>query len=1280
MPAERVHVYELTEPLSRGGPGTSHRARVAESGGPLDAGRDVQFRTVTAHEAGGELGIDRLLKSHAAARRIASPSVLSPVDHGILHRPDGRRFWSVCPWVEARTLSSLLATIEIVPDPLTESIAAGIVSALVDTHAAGVFGIGLGPDSVLLRDDTSVVLADPAFGPAVDPLWPREGVAPAAMMCAAPEILTRVGTPCERSDLYAVGAILYRCMVGRWHRPDDARALRASAAEMPALRPNDERPRASLFLSEVVHALLAPDREDRIESAAALAQILAERRKSAWWQGRHIDQDTDGEAARAPLPAPPAPTAIPEPVAPPDAAWFSERRLRSAGIGEAGIPCLGRDDEIAHVLACASELSREMGGVVFLSGPAASGKTRLLDAVIERFAALPDAEAPLVLHGTHRRVGVGRPFGAFTEAFTRFIDGTRTASTEDVAMLLGDASAIAAPFADLLSSEAPPENGPKLRRETIIEAFQRCLRTACGHAPVVLVIENLQWADRETLEAFEHVARIATSLPLLVIASHRPAEPGSAFDDFLKSVASQTRVHQVRLAPLGVEAATALCRSLVEPAAVAIELGQRLHRTVGGSPGHIIEAIRVFEDEGHVLRPRRGLLVAQPSLSTAVGPRTAEEIVQRRFAMLTEVERRYAHAAAIQGAAFDTEVARIACGLDHREGGRTVGELELRGLVTKGGVARRFTSNLVFDHAHDAAQPQMQRDLHEATAAAFLESRNPLQLPPSQIHGVLSFRVAWHYLLSGRASRGLLYVNVAVSHLLATWRLGDADRLTALACRVLAADPQRALEHLDMLIERARVLGIAGHLDDQRNVLDEALAKARDRKDFVREARILEESVRNHIATGRDDLASAHADEGAAAARRAGDTELELRVKILGASAAFREGRLQDVRVALTEAVEAAHARQDGLREGEALQALGTVFQAAGEFDEAEHVHDAALGLFRAHHDLAREAEALTSLGNLAAFGGDLVKAEGCLRRALAIHAALGDGLGETRVLGQLAMVLQESGCIMEARDAHRTCVERTTRIGARANEIVARLNLATSEYFLGNLEEARDEYGDALRAARELGDVRLQGYALTGLGDVARQAGSPDVARDLFKRAILQFRRTGDPSGLAAGLLAAARADAFEGESERARSMANEALRLAAQQNARQVAAVAGALLALLDAREGAADSAGRRIAEANVALDDIRPNTATNVELLFLHSLVLRVLRRPTEADRKLLQAEVAVQESLRGLPDAEHARVISNLSPYREISVGAESARRILSSQGARVGMSTDTVAIT
>ena len=116
MAAERIHVYEILEPVSRGGPGRVCRARVAEAGGPLPLDSIVALRTITESEAGGIAVLQELVKDHGTARRISSHAVASPADFGVSSGPQGKSFWSVARWanaaLDAATQARIVAAME----------------------------------------------------------------------------------------------------------------------------------------------------------------------------------------------------------------------------------------------------------------------------------------------------------------------------------------------------------------------------------------------------------------------------------------------------------------------------------------------------------------------------------------------------------------------------------------------------------------------------------------------------------------------------------------------------------------------------------------------------------------------------------------------------------------------------------------------------------------------------------------------------------------------------------------------------------------------------------------------------------------------------------------------------------------------------------------------------------------------------------------------------------------------------------------------------------------
>jgi hypothetical protein len=197
--------YEVIEPTPRGGAGRAFRARVAREGAALPVGAAAQLRVVLEDEAGGAAVLERLVAEHEAARRTESALVDAPVEFGVSTDERGRFFWCASRWRDGRTLTEILAGATSLPDPFVDAIAKQAAQAVCAAHRAGVRAVGLSPDSLLLLDDASILLLDPAFGPAHAASWPGSGPASPSLACAAPETIR------GRADAPISGRSARRC-------------------------------------------------------------------------------------------------------------------------------------------------------------------------------------------------------------------------------------------------------------------------------------------------------------------------------------------------------------------------------------------------------------------------------------------------------------------------------------------------------------------------------------------------------------------------------------------------------------------------------------------------------------------------------------------------------------------------------------------------------------------------------------------------------------------------------------------------------------------------------------------------------------------------------------------------------------------------------------------------------------------------------------------------------------------------------------------------------------
>ena len=286
-------------------------------------------------------------------------------------------------------------------------------------------------------------------------------------------------------------------------------------------------------------------------------------------------------------------------------------------------PFVGRERELELLRERWGATPAGAGGVVVLAGEAGVGKTRLA----ARFAAAAHAGGATVLHGRIDEETVV-PYQPFVEALRHYAAHGRDPGAGQ------DLEALAPLVPELGGGERapePPTGERENRRYRLFEAVAALLGQAASARPLLLVVEDLQWAGRPTLLLLRHVVRRLHGAPLMVLVTLRDgeAEPGGAPARLLADLSRELVVRRVALSGLD-EAETA---ALVGDA----ELARTLQGRTAGNPFFIEEMLRS--------------LAEMPEESPGV-PEGVKDLVSRRLSRLDPATVEALTAAAVLGRDF----------------------------------------------------------------------------------------------------------------------------------------------------------------------------------------------------------------------------------------------------------------------------------------------------------------------------------------------------------------------------------------------------------------------------------------------------------------------------------------------------------------------------------------------------------------------------------------------------------------------------------------------------
>ncbi|HEX3426008.1 MAG TPA: AAA family ATPase [Acidimicrobiales bacterium] len=272
-------------------------------------------------------------------------------------------------------------------------------------------------------------------------------------------------------------------------------------------------------------------------------------------------------------------------------------------------PFVGRGDELARLRALAARLAEGRGGVVLVEGEAGIGKTRLLD----EFALDAGRAGFELFRSRAEELERGRPFGAIAECL-RLSRSSDPEVVRLVGLLLGE------PPSDSAANPIPTGRDIMGARELwLIDAMVRVVEDACADRPVVVAVDDMQWADTETLLVLHRLCRLVGDLPLLVLGTCRPV-PRTAALDRLRHTMKEWGGPPLRLGPLPATNVEDLVAGVLAAAP-----GPRLSRQVAGAAGNpffVLELVAALQAGGAIRvgadRAEIDVVAFPPELTVAV--------------------------------------------------------------------------------------------------------------------------------------------------------------------------------------------------------------------------------------------------------------------------------------------------------------------------------------------------------------------------------------------------------------------------------------------------------------------------------------------------------------------------------------------------------------------------------------------------------------------------------------------------------------------------------------
>lgn len=883
--------------------------------------RPVAIKVLSASFS--EAAIERFLQQARELINLIHPNIVDIYDCD----EDQGLSYMVEEFVEGQSLPDLLNAQPGQPLPLdlALTIAEKIARALEYAHARGVIHGDLKPKNILVTTD-EIKLSDFGLGRLESGKSLLNGEDTSLTLVTARYLAPEqvLGHPIDaRTDLYTLGIILYELFTGQpLFEGTDQEVMEHHRSSRP--RPLRElNPTLSRSLEYLVLKLLDKDPNKRYVSARQVRRILT-----------NLTQTVS-------------------------------RSMRRQMLRPRRWPALvGRQDPLQCLLDLWAATLQGQGQLALISGETGIGKTRLIQELADR------ASQATVLLGCCRPPESSLAYQPFIDALKTYFATTTDMGEKQVSWVLEQAAQAIPEIQQIL-----PDRPPTTDRRPATFSLAELIGRAAAKRPWLIILDDLQWADTNSLQLLDYLARGCRDMPVMIVGVYRSDEASETpLAEVLPNWNSYPAYTSVTLGPLAEREVAELLENIWTQTP-PLDLVGAVYRRSQGSPLFVEEIAKSLVDDETVTW-REGRWYFSPVVETGL-PHRLGDTVLRRTNRLSKETQALLYQAAVLGHTFTFDHLRqiselsdgnILEGLDTALERQLIRDVPLEGVM-------RFSHHTTRSVLYQNLSPLKQRLIHREVGETLEQSHVPF-----------AAELAHHFFMAQELEKGLSYSIQAAAQ-----------------ARALNASPPalfwttRALEALDQLgpnhVAQSQRFELLLAREQIYDFLDNRPAQADDLAALQQLAQSLDDPIKKVMVHNRQaqyERASQHLPQAAAAAQTALLAARHIDNPLLEAESLIQLAYISAEQGHIELALAHGHDAQDFLNgagtpqaEARSLNCLGDIYRITKDYPQAEKYYRQALVLNQTSGDRSGEAVSLAGLGSLLLEMGNFADAAGCSRQAL---------------------------------------------------------------------------------------------------------------------------------------------------------------------------------------------------------------------------------------------------------------------------------------------------------
>jgi len=1025
MIGKTVLHYKIIEKLGGGGMGVVYKAHDTK------LKRLVAVKFLPQQVAVNKENRERFKIEAQAAAALNHPNIATI--HAIEEHDD--QIFIVMEYIEGKELMDIVGN---GPDrslPINDVInyATQIAEGMKAAHKKGIVHRDIKSSNIMITDEGQVKIMDfglAKMGGNAQLTKQYSVIGTAAYM--SPEQVE--GQPVdERSDIFSFGVVLYEMLSGMlpFSGDYDVAVLYSIVNTDPA--PLEEfNPSIPDQLKQVVSQCLKKSKNERYQTCA---EVLSDLEKQ---QGPTVE--AAGQIRLAP-------------------------EISMPGFGERNV-FIGREAQLNELHQQLQKTMQHKGFTVLIKGESGIGKSTLASQLIKEARAM----SMNIFRGQCLFREGGLPYHPYAQAIKSSFQNSAQSIIEllqakaaNLGINLTDRLPLVQAFLNLTN-----DSSLLLNKEQLWDAIVTLFRVIASDRPTLLLIDDLQWADKTTLGLFSFISRNIPNMPLLQLGIYRPGEypaerdlDPSALTDSIRQLKIEGYANQIDLARFTKDETKILIHQILEHHDVDPLIAQRVFEKTQGNPLFIFELVNFMNSHGIIKSDGKKLYLDESPDSMDISERVQDVIIQR-LNRLSDQQKEILEIAACDGEYFKSDAINACLNID-----RIALLKELQSLEREHRLIHHDKNLYHFDHPlirhvlYENILDELRGEYHRMIAKWLVENQ--------EIQTEAASRISHHLISSGQEKEALTYLLHAAEQARQLFAHDEAMKHYQKAQEIFKRYDMKN-SNVWMSVEKGlgEIYSSLAKPDEAIEHFTRLLQLAQKENNRVEEIRALHRTADN--------------------LRVAGDIKKGI--------------------TTCEQALAMATNLDNDTEKINCLNTLAFIYSAHAEYEKTVQLSREALALSQQLNDEKNQSLSLSNLGLAYWHQGKHQLAVENLEKALALQRSIGDSRGIATTLNFVGLAYWRLGQYEQALSRHEESLKIKKRIGDYPAIPGSINNIGDVYRDIGHLEKAIEHHKQSLKLAREQGNMGAQCDNLRDLGEEHLLIGDNNSAQAYLEE-VLEISKT---------------------------------------------------------------------------------------------------------------------------------------------------------------------------